>query len=65
MLPGLLLYLSYMIFLMLGRGLIEDGKIPGSVGLWWVHGLFAALAIWQYSNPHASKRNKSRLGFGK
>jgi lipopolysaccharide export system permease protein len=62
MLPALLLYLSYMIFLMLGRGLIEDGKVPGELGLWWVHGLFAMFVLWQYANPHTVKRSRSKLG---
>ncbi len=62
MLPALLLYLSYMIFLMLARGLIEDEKIPGVLGLWWVHGLFGGLVLWQYRNPNAFKLRKARGG---
>ncbi len=62
MLPALLLYLSYMIFLMLGRGLIEDEKIPGVIGLWWVHVAFGAFVIWQYRNPNASRFRKVRAG---
>lgn len=35
--PGILLYLGYFLLLMMGREILEDGKIPPKLGLWWVH----------------------------
>jgi len=43
---GILLYAIYINLLMTGRSMLEDGKIPSIVGLWWVHLLFIALALW-------------------
>jgi len=37
--PGLMLYLGYFLLLMAGRKVLEDGKIPSVMGLWWVHGV--------------------------
>lgn len=37
MFPALLLYLGYYMLLMAGRKVLEDGKIPSELGLWWVH----------------------------
>lgn len=38
-LPALLLYLGYFLLLMASRKVLEDGKIPPALGLWWVHGV--------------------------
>lgn len=35
--PAILLYLGYFSLLMMGREILEDGKIPPQLGLWWVH----------------------------
>lgn len=47
MFPALLLYLGYFLLLMAGRKMLEDGKIPPALGLWWVHGviLFIGAAL--------------------
>ena len=37
MLPALLLYLGYFLLLLASRRVMEDGKLPSVVGLWWVH----------------------------
>jgi lipopolysaccharide export system permease protein len=37
--PALMLYLGYFLLLMAARKVMEEGKIPPSIGLWWVHGL--------------------------
>jgi lipopolysaccharide export system permease protein len=37
MLPALLLYLGYFLLLLASRRVMEDGKLPSFVGLWWVH----------------------------
>lgn len=35
--PAILPYLGYFLLLMMGREILEDGKIPPKLGLWWVH----------------------------
>ncbi len=43
---GILLYAIYANLLITGKSMLEDGKIPSIVGLWWVHLLFIVLALW-------------------
>lgn len=45
-LVALLCYLIYLGWLGFGRALIEQGRAPSFVGLWWVHLPAAALALW-------------------
>lgn len=42
---GFLIYLSYANLLGLARVWIEQERLPHGLGLWWVHGLFALLAL--------------------
>jgi len=35
--PAFAIYLCYFLLLMAGRSALEDGKIPASLGLWWIH----------------------------
>jgi len=35
--PAISLYLGYFILLNAAKFAIEDGKIPPSIGLWWIH----------------------------
>lgn len=37
MFPALLLYLGYFLLLLASRRVLEDGKLPPALGLWWVH----------------------------
>ena len=41
--PAISLYLGYFILLNAAKFAVEDGKIPPSIGLWWIH--FTALFI--------------------
>jgi len=45
---SLLVYLVGMLLLLLGTGLIGTGRIPGWLGLWWVHLPMLALAAWLF-----------------
>lgn len=45
MFPALMMYLGYFLLLMAGRKVLEDGKIPPFLGLWWVHGVIASIGI--------------------
>ena len=52
---GIFLYAIYANMIITGLSLIEDGKIPNWLGLWWVHLLFIALSLWlvrlRYGSP--------------
>lgn len=43
---GLLAYLIYTNLLAVGQAWIAKGFMPTTVGLWWVHALALALAVW-------------------
>lgn len=47
MFPAILLYLGYFLLLVASRRVLEDGSLPKSLGLWWVHlvMLFIALGL--------------------
>jgi lipopolysaccharide export system permease protein len=45
---ALLVYLVGMILLLLGTGLIGNGKFPAWLGLWWVHLPMLGFALWLF-----------------
>jgi lipopolysaccharide export system permease protein len=45
LLPAILLYMAYLTILIAARGALEKGKIPPTLGLWWVHGIFLAIGL--------------------
>ncbi|WP_213875301.1 LPS export ABC transporter permease LptF [Pseudomonas sp. dw_358] len=45
LLPAILLYMSYLTILISARGALEKGRIPQSLGLWWVHAIFLVIGI--------------------
>ncbi|GAA0415144.1 LPS export ABC transporter permease LptF [Cocleimonas flava] len=51
---GILLYAVYANLIITGKSMIEDGRIPNWLGLWWTHLIFIALSLWllrkQYGN---------------
>jgi len=47
-LVALLVYVVGMLSLLLGTALITEGKLPGWLGLWWVHLPMLALATWMF-----------------
>lgn len=53
---GFLVYLFYANLLSIARVWIEQGRMPEGVGLWWVHVLFAALALGWVSFQHRGQR---------
>ncbi len=42
---GLVLYIVYNNLISIARAWLDKGQIPPEAGLWWVHGLFLALAL--------------------
>ncbi len=51
---GILLYAVYANLIITGKSMIEDGRIPNWLGLWWTHIIFIGLSLWllrrQYGN---------------
>lgn len=45
MIPAILIYIVYLVALNAARGAIEDGKLPAASGIWLVHLVFVALAV--------------------
>lgn len=45
-LVALLVYMNYTALMLVGRGLLGNLKIPGWLGLWWLHLPVLALALW-------------------
>lgn len=42
---GIVLYLVYSNLMGLGQAWIAKGSVPPALGLWWVHGVFATMAL--------------------
>lgn len=53
---GILLYAVYANMIITGQSLIEEGKIPGWLGLWWAHFIFIVLALWLVKRQYGSVR---------
>ena len=45
MFPAILLYLGYFLLLLASRRVLEDGKMPPQLGLWWVHTIMLIIGI--------------------
>jgi lipopolysaccharide export system permease protein len=56
LLLAILAYLLYANLLTLTRAGIAAGKLPGWLGLWWVHIVVAALAAWLLWRQYRSRR---------
>ena len=44
---GLLIYIVYLNLLTIALSLIKQGKVPPSLGTWWVHALFIGYGFWR------------------
>jgi lipopolysaccharide export system permease protein len=67
LLPAILLYMAYLALLIAARGALDKGKLPLSLGLWWVHALFLliglALLFWTPLQLKWSRRRAGREVF--
>ncbi|AAZ37798.1 permease [Pseudomonas amygdali pv. tabaci str. ATCC 11528] len=45
LLPAILLYMSYLAILISVRSSLEKGKLPLSLGMWWVHGIYLSIGL--------------------
>lgn len=43
--PAILLYLGYFLLLLASRRVLEDGKVPMQIGLWWVHAVMLFIGV--------------------
>ncbi len=44
---GILAYVAMVNLLTIGHSLLEQGKIPNALGLWWVYALISLYALWR------------------
>ncbi|WPO99278.1 LPS export ABC transporter permease LptF [Pseudomonas sp. HR96] len=61
LLPAILLYMAYLTILISARGALEKGRLPQSLGLWWVHAIFLVIGLGlMYWEPMRLKRASRR-----
>lgn len=53
---GILLYAVYANLIISGKSMIEDGKIPAWLGLWWAHLIFIVLSFYLIYRQYGSRR---------
>lgn len=53
---GILLYAVYANLIISGKSMIEDGKIPPWLGLWWVHLIFIVLSLYLIYRQYGARR---------
>ena len=58
MAPGFLIYVFYLMLLANGRTAIEKETATPATGIWWVHGLFLAVALLMLFGPDLIQRLK-------
>lgn len=51
---GILLYAIYANLIITGKTMLEDGRIPTWLGLWWTHLIFILLALWLVRKQYGS-----------
>lgn len=54
LLPGLGLFLLYYVLLIICRNLVEGGKMPAWLGMWWIHGLALGVGLLMLLQNRAS-----------
>lgn len=60
MFPAFVIYLLYLVALNAGRDALARGNLPAGPGIWWIHALFAALAIVLLYGPSWVRRWRAR-----
>jgi len=66
LLPAVLLYMAYLALLIAGRGMLDKGKIPLALGLWWIHALFLSIGLLLlYWEPMRLKLAAARANSGR
>lgn len=64
LLAAVLVYFLYSNLLGVGEALVKDGRLPSALGLWWLHGLFIAAALYLFARRAGNRPllGLSRLG---
>lgn len=64
LLPAILLYMTYLGVLIAVRGAMDKGRLPPSLGLWWVHVLFLLIGLgllsWEPVRLFLARRRAAR-----
>lgn len=55
LLAAVLVYFLYSNLLGVGEALVKDGRLPSALGLWWVHALFVATALYLFARRAANR----------
>lgn len=63
LIPAVLLYTVYANMQFVARGWLEDGVIPGYIGLWFLHIVLFLIALSLYLNAHQWQQIWKRLKF--
>jgi len=58
LLPAILIYISYLALLIVGRDAIATGDMPDWLGLWWVHAIYLALGLALQFGPAMLQRRR-------
>ncbi len=58
---GILIYVIYSNLLGVGKAWVEKGQVAPALGLWWVHGLVAAVLVVLILRQYRSQRQARRL----
>jgi lipopolysaccharide export system permease protein len=56
---GILLFAVYFNLLITGVSMLEKGKTPVWLGLWWVHLIFIVLGLWMLKRRYGARRQKA------
>ncbi len=52
---AILVYFVYSNMMALGQTLLRKGQVPGTVGMWWAHGIMLVVAIYLFSRRAADR----------
>jgi lipopolysaccharide export system permease protein len=51
LIPAAVLYASYFVLLQATKDMVAEGNINATIGMWWVHGIFIAIAVLAFKLP--------------
>ncbi|WP_111979103.1 LPS export ABC transporter permease LptF [Algibacillus agarilyticus] len=61
MAPAFLIYIFYYLLLMAGKSALGDGKIPPTIGLWWIHTVALIYGLYLFAGERTSGRRLKAL----
>lgn len=62
MIPAIVLYFVYLAVLTFAKGAVESGRVPVTIGIWWVHAIFLIFAVYLYGDGRWKQIIRSVLG---